>query len=396
MTVLGSQRHLFDLPEGVAYLNCAYMAPLLRGAYEQGTRGLGRKIRPWGIRPRDFFSEMDAARHDFAALLGPPASADDIAIVPGVSYAMAVACRNIPVRPGQRVLGLMDEYPSTVLSWRARAVEVGAEYVEIPRPPDLDWTVAVASAIDANTAVAALPACHWTDGVLLDLPLLASRARQVGAALVLDLTQSLGAIPFDLAAIDPDFAVAACYKWLLGPYSLGFLYVAPRRQKGSPLEHHSFGRLGTEDMSAVLDYNGDFRPGARRFDMGESANFALLPVARAAIAQLIAWGVENVRETIGRLGDEIAERTASFGLSAAPRAIRAPHYLSLRSESGFAADLTERLATENVYVSVRGGNMLRITPHVYNEQSDVDRLFRALESVLGTRVRSRKQGRPVG
>ena len=217
MSRLPSQRHLFDIPDDVAYLNCAYMSPLLRRFTEAWQRAVSRKSRPWEITPAAFFSEVGQARRLFATLLGDGAGEDDVAIVPSVSYGMAVACANLPLARGQRVLLLDEEFPSVILPWRERAREAGAEAVLLPRPADDDWTRVILEAIDQRTAVAALPALHWTDGALIDLPRVAARLREVGAALVVDATQSLGAMPFAMTAVRPDFLVAASYKWLLGP-----------------------------------------------------------------------------------------------------------------------------------------------------------------------------------
>jgi selenocysteine lyase/cysteine desulfurase len=382
MPILPSQRHLFDLPPDVAYLNCAYMAPLSHRVVAAGRVGLESKARPWEIHPRDFYELTDRARARFAALLGPPATAEDVAIVPAASYGMATACANLPLRPGQRVLTMADEFPSTILSWRQRARQAGAEFVLLPPPPDHDWTTAICSAIDERTAVAALPYLHWFTGARLDLGAIRSRLREVGAALVVDLTQSLGASPIDLGAIDPDYLVAACYKWLLGPYSVGFLYVAPRRHDGQPLEHHWFGRADSQNFAALTAYPDEYQPGARRFDVGEAANFALLPAAMAAIDQILDWGVADIAETCGALVDEIVARAAPLGLVAVPTPVRARHYVGLRARSGLPAGIAERLAAARVHVSVRGGQSLRITPHVYNDRSDVERLFEVLGPAL--------------
>lgn len=386
MTILPSQRDRFDIPRDVAYLNCAYMSPLLRHAVEVGKAALAKKTRPWDIAPGDFFTQTDQARAVFARLLGGPARADDVAIVPAASYGMAVACRNTPIARGQRVLALDEEFPSTILSWRERAREAGADFVLLPRPADDDWTRVVLAAIDQRTAAAALPHCHWIDGARLDLAAIGAKLRAVGAVLALDLTQSLGAMPLDLAAVDPDFLVAACYKWLLGPYSTGFLYVAPRRQDGVPLEHSWFSRGGAENFSGLTDYREDFAAGARRYDVGEPSNFALLPPTVAALEQLMAWGIGSISETAGALAGAIVGRGMALGLTAVPTELRAPHYVGLRRATGFPADLVTRLAGSRVYVSVRGGRTLRITPHVYNDAADVDRLFEALTAALSASV----------
>ncbi len=381
--LLPSQRALFDLPDDVAYLNCAYMSPLPRTVLALGQESLARKARPWEIAPADFFRITDRARAAFARLAGGRATADDVALVPAASYGMAVAARNLPLARGQRVLVLEGEFPSTILTWRERAREAGAELVRLPRPGADDWTGAVLEAIDSRTALAALPALHWLDGAALDLVAIRRRLREVGAALALDLTQSLGVMPFDLALVDPDFLVAACYKWLLGPYSTGFLYVAPRWQGGRPLEHNWYARQGSENFGGLIDYPESFQSGARRFDVGEPSNFALLPAATAAIELILGWGVDRLYRSIGALADEIVARCGAFGLRAVPERLRARHYVGLRSATPLPDRLTERLGAQRVYVSVRGGQTLRITPHVYNTAHDLDRLGSALARELG-------------
>ena len=380
MGILPSQRHLFDLPPDLAYFNCAYMSPLSHRVVEAGHEGLDLKRTPWNIRPADFFASTDRSRAAFARLLGAPATPNDVALVPAASYGMAVAARNLPLAQGQRVLALAEEFPSTILTWRERARATGAELVLLPRPDDLDWTRTVLEAIDERTAVAALPQVHWVDGATLDLARIGARLREVGATLALDLTQSLGALPHDLGRVDPDFLVAACYKWLLGPYSTGLLYVAPRWQQGSPLEENWFGRLNSEDFSALTDYRDGYQPGARRFDVGEPANFALLPAAVAAVEQILEWQIPAISETAGALGDEIVSRGRSVGLTNPAGALRAPHYVALRAPADLPADLAGRLAENRIFISIRGKTWLRITPHVYNEPWEVDRLFEVLDS----------------
>ncbi|HEX9894633.1 MAG TPA: aminotransferase class V-fold PLP-dependent enzyme [Gemmatimonadales bacterium] len=378
-SLLPPQRELFDIPREVSYLNCGYMSPLPRESVAVGQRAMARKARPWTIRPPDFFESTDQARAAFAQLLG--ASADDVALIPAVSYGMAVACANLPLGAGQQVLLLDEEFPSVIYPWRERARAAGAHAVLIPRPADDDWTGAVLERIDGRTAVAALPVCHWTDGALLDLPRIGTRLREVGACLAVDATQSLGALPFDLGRVRPDFLIAAAYKWLLGPYSVGFMYVAPRWQGGTPIEHNWITREGSEDFAALVQYRDGFQPGARRFDVGEPSNFALLPAATASLAQILSWNVDRIATTLAGTTAELARRAARFGFIAVDPDRRAPHYLGLRLPGGLPVGLGERLAAEQVYVSTRG-TALRITPHVYNDAGDFDRFETALEGAL--------------
>lgn len=377
---LPNQRHLFDIPDEVAYLNCAYMSPLLHSVRAAGEAGLARKAHPWEIAPRDFFSGSDALRAAFAQLIG--ARADDIALVPAASYGVSTAARNLPLGPGRHVLVVEDQFPSNVYPWLERAREAGAGVRTVPRPAAGGWTRAVLNAMDGDTAIVALPQCHWTDGGLFDLERIGAECRAHGIALSLDLTQSLGVLPFEVRKIQPDFLSCAAYKWLLGPYSIGFLYASERwQQEGRPIEHNWIQRRNAEDFARLVDYQDGFEPGARRFDMGERSNFALVPAAEAGLRQILDWGVENIIETVGAMADRIVERLQALGLRALPRTERAPHYLGLQLERGLPPGLLPALAERKVYVSVRGAS-IRITPHLYNTGADIDRLVEALEQAL--------------
>ncbi len=372
------QRELFDIPADVAYLNCAYMSPLMHSVIAAAEIGIRRKARPWTIAAADFFTESETARDLFARLIN--GRADDVAIVPAVSYGNAVASANLVVNPGQSIIVLADQFPSNVYPWRELAGERGGRLVTVARPADDDWTSAVLEAIDGDTALAALPHCHWTDGGLVDLVAVGGRLREVGAALVVDVTQSLGAMPFDVAEVQPNFLVCATYKWLLGPYSMGFLYVAPAHQQGRPLEYNWIARDGAEDFAGLVIYRDAFQGGARRFDVGERANFALMPPTIAALEQLLVWSVPEIRATLSAKTGAIAARAGELGLISAPPGRRAGHFLGLRFPSAAPARLLERLCAAGVHVSLRGDSM-RVTPHVYNSDADIDRLLAVLASV---------------
>ena len=376
---LGEQRDLFEVPEGITYLNCAYMGPQLRSAREVGERSVGRKSRPWEIAPRDFFDEVEESRDLFARLVG--GDADGVAIIPSVSYGVAVAANNVAVREGQKILVLEYQFPSNVYPWRELAAERRAEIVTVPRPADHDWTTAVLDALDEGVAVVTLPNCHWTDGSLVDLVRVGRRARAAGAALVVAAIQSLGALPFDVAEVRPDFLVAGAYKWLLGPYGVGFMYVGDGYREGKPVEHNWINRRGSEAFARVAEYRDEFAPGARRYDVGERSNFVLLPMANEALRQLLAWGVENVAETVGELTDLVEDRASELGLEAMPGENRARHMIGLKLGPNAPGDLAARLAAEGIFVSVRGASV-RISPHLYNTEEDVGRLFSGLEKAL--------------
>jgi selenocysteine lyase/cysteine desulfurase len=377
---LRRQRDLFEVPEGLAYLNCAYMSPQLRRAREIGEWAVSRKSRPWEVTPNDFFEDVEVVRTLFARLVG--GDADGVAIVPSVSYGISVAAANVPVHEGEKILILEDQFPSNVYSWRELASRSGAKLVTVPRLEDYDWTRALIEKIDTDTAVVAAPHCHWTDGSLVDLARIGERVREVEGALVVDGIQSLGALPFDVSDVRPDFLIAASYKWLLGPYGVGFMYVDEKHREGQPIEHNWINRRGSEEFSQLVDYEDAFQPGARRYDVGERSNFVLLPMAAEALRQLLDWGVENVSETIGTLTDLIEQMAEERGIATIPKERRARHMIGLMLGPGVPDDLATRLMRHDVFVSVRGPSV-RVSPHLYNTEADIDRFFDVLERVVG-------------
>lgn len=373
MPLIPCRRALFDIDEGVAYFDCAKMSPLSRAAIDAGRRGLERKAHPWDIRAEHFFDESEAVRALFARLVG--AQADDVAIVPSVSYGMAAAMANVPVAAGQTIVTLAEDFPSGILAARALAVRAEARLVTVERPAEGDWSSAILDSIDGGTALVVAPHTHWACGTLIDVEAIGRRCRSVGAALVLDTTQSTGALPLDLAAADPDYLVATAYKWMLGPYGVAFLYVAPRHQQGRPIEQAWIVRRNAHDFRSLSSYEEEFAAGARRFDMGERCNFALLPAAGAAIEQLLGWGVGNIAGTLGAKTAAIEAKLRERGIEGSPG--RAPHFLSVSFPDGPPEGIEERLAAAQVHVSLRG-DRIRITPHLYNHEADAERLFSAL------------------
>lgn len=372
---VGSQRDLFDIPDGVAYFNTANMSPLLLSVREAGERGVARRASPWLVRSADWFDDVELLRDRVAELIG--VGSDGIAFVPATSYGLAIAARNLDAAPGDRVVVLAEEYPSNYYTWRRFCRRTGAELSVVAREPGQTWTEAVISRIDDRTRVVAIPNVHWTNGALLDLAAIAAAVHDVGAAFVIDASQSLGALPLDIASLRPDFVVAVGYKWLLGPFGVGFLYVAERRRDGEPLEENWINRDGSEDFAALVDYKDAYRMGARRFDVGQRTNFGLVPMALAAVDQLLDWTVDGVASSLRPVSAEIGRRCAELGLGAPAAGDHAPHMLGIEIPREVARVLGDRLAERGVIASVRGSS-LRIAPHLHSTQNDIERLLAAL------------------
>jgi len=385
MEPLSCKRDAFGLPEGLHYLNCAYMGPLPKVTEEAGIEGIRRKRVPIDIHPDDFFRTSDELRSLFSEMVGA-GDPQRVAILPGVSYGVAVAARNLDVSPGQNVVMTHEQFPGNVHAWRRLAREHGAE-VRVATPPDgpgrgQAWNDALLSSIDSATAVVAVPHVHWTDGTRFDLIAVGRRCREVGAALVVDGTQSVGALPFDVAEVQPDALIVATYKWLLGPYSVGVGYFGPRFDGGTPLEETWIGRERSEDFQNLVHYRDGYQPGAIRYDMAERSNFALLPMAVASMKLVKEWQPARIQAYCASLTASPLEEAAALGFSVEDPCWRGAHLFGLRMPPGIdLAGLKAALERRRVAASLRG-SALRLSPNVYNDAGDLDALLEGLREAV--------------
>lgn len=377
--IIPCQRDLFDLPADVTYLNCAYMGPLSQRVLTAGQEGLAQKAHPWNITPEDFFTSIEEVRPLFGQIIG--GDSEGVALVPSVSYGMALAAANLPISTDSEIVVLAEQFPSNYYVWQELARRSDAVLKCVDRPANGAWTEALLEAVGPACDIIAVPPCHWTDGTIIDLEKVGERARQVGAALVVDGCQAIGALPVDVGRVEPDFIVTGAYKWLLGPYSQALLWVAPRWRTGSPLEHNWIIRANSRDFAGLVNYSDEFASGARRYDAGEVSNFALVPATLTALRQTLEWGVESVHQTLSQLTDRLAAGAVELGLGVAPKPHRAGHMIGLRLTGQDPKAIAAALAAARIHVSVRVDS-IRVAPHLYNDQNDIDRCLEVLAEII--------------
>jgi selenocysteine lyase/cysteine desulfurase len=381
--MLPSQRALFDIPREVCFLNAAAWSPLPLAAQEAGRTGVARKGRPWLIDAAFAGQQHERARVAAARLIN--ADPGDIALISSIAYGVATAAKALAVPAGSRVLVLQDDHSSPVLEWMTRAGAGGFTVETIERPGDGDWTRAVVAAIErrgaAPIALASISSVHWSDGGLVDLGSVGAALRARGAALLVDATHSAGVLTMDVRTLDPDFVIFPTYKWLVGPYGRAFLYVARRRQESVPLEQTSYGRRSVRAEQDTYFADTRYVTDARRFDMGERDHFITLEMASIGMEMMAAWGSAAVVERLAMLTARLADGLHGLDVVIPETRVRAPHILCLGFPGGMPGGLIERLAAESIYVAPRLGRM-RISPHVYNDEQDVDRFVAVMRRLL--------------
>ncbi|MEZ0485380.1 aminotransferase class V-fold PLP-dependent enzyme [Fibrella aquatica] len=382
---LSCQRNQYTYPADVHYLNCATRAPLSKAVTQAGFDALQLQTNPMGLTPDDFFSGGVIVRELFAQLISQP-DPDRIALIPSISYGMAVVARNLPNKPGlragQRIVLIGSEFPSDVYAWdRVSADEqLVIHTVDMPAllPAAEAWNEAILAAITADTALVVAPMIHWMYGTRFDLEAIGQRCREVGAWLAVDGTQSVGAMPFDWQAIQPDALVCASYKWLMGPYSMGLACYGPAFDEGIPLEEAWMNRLNSNQFHRLAEYQPVYLPGAYRYNVGEHTHFTQMPMLETALRQILDYQPERIQRYCQNLMADALPALEALGYQIEPENGRAHHLLGVWvPEKVDSMALSKVLQANNVSVSARG-RAIRVSPNVYNSRADVQALVEAL------------------
>lgn len=379
------QKHLFSLPNNQHYLNCSYLSPLLNSVEEAGIRGIRSKNRPWQVTPEHFFTDSNHLRTLFANLVNAE-EASNVAIMPAVSYGLATVARNIDPQKGKKIVIAGEQFPSNVYIWKRFCQEHNCELETVPAPPTPSgrgqkWNQQLLETIDQNTLLVALGNVHWADGTLFDLEVIGKKARNHNAYLVIDGTQSVGALPIDVQQIQPDALICAGYKWLMGPYSMTLGYLGPRLRGGVPLEEGWITRKDSEDFSGLVDYVDEYQPGAQRFDVGERSNFVLVPMMIEALKQILEWEPQNIQKYCQNLTNNLVKELPNHGYKIEDPNWRGQHMFGIRLPDYITTEkLQQQLIQNNIHVSVRG-SAVRISPNVYNDERDVNLLLEVLKDL---------------
>ena len=382
--MLPSQRALFDMPRDVCFLNAAAWSPLPLASQEAGRAAMARKGQPWKLPDGFQAAQYERTRKAAAALIG--ADPNDVALISSVGYGVSTAGKVLSIPRGSRVIVLENDHTSPVLEWIGRAEAGGFTVDTVKQPTDGDWTSAVLDTIErkgaAPVALASISSVHWSDGGALDLARIRDALKKQGAALLVDATHDAGVRHIDVKTLDPDFLIFPTYKWVLGPYGRAFLYVAQRHQNGVPLEQTAAARKAVNAEDTIYFRDTSYRDDARRYDMGERDHFITMEMAAIGMEMMAGWGNDAVVGRLSMLTGKLADGLGNLGVGLLDPKLRAPHILCVSFPKGMAPDLAKKLAAENVHAAPRLGR-LRISPHVYNDEADVDRFVDAFRRVAG-------------
>ncbi len=375
--MLNCQKHLFNIDADVHYINGAYMSPISKAVAEAGATATLRKLRPYTIAPNEFFSDVDRLKVLFSKIIHAQ-EPKRVAIIPSVSYGMATVAKNVNVQKGQNIIVADAQFPSNVYTWRELAKEKDLAIKTISYPIELQdnrgatWNERILENIDNQTVIVALAHLHWANGTKFDLKRISQRAHEVGALLIIDGTQSVGAMPIDVLDMGIDALICGGYKWLMGPYSLGYAYYSEYFDNGKPLEENWMARKNAEDFRRLIDYQDEYAPLSIRYDMGEKSNFINVPMGIVALQQLLDWGIENIQNYCLNLTRDAIKQWQQHGFWVEEEAHRGGHLFGIQMPSSVSVEKLQTVLNERkIHVSVRG-DFVRIAPNIYNDAADIE------------------------
>jgi selenocysteine lyase/cysteine desulfurase len=380
------QKHLFDIPEDVTYLNIASLSPSFKAVEQAGIDAVLQKSKPYTIPVSDFFDPVTELKSLFAKLIDTK-DVERIVTIPSVSYGIATVTNNIELHPKDEILVIEEQFPSNIYAWQKLAEKYNAKIVSV-KSPNLktnngkQWNADILDAITNNTAVVALGNIHWANGSIFDLKAIRQKTKTHNALLIVDGSQTIGAFPFSIQDIQPDALICAGYKWLFGPYGCAYAYYGSYFDNGEPIENNWSNRLHSENLTGLTNYESQYKPFANRYAVGESGNFIYVKMQIEALKQVIEWTPKMIQEYCKSITHDASKELANLGCTIEDETYRTHHLFGVKlPESTNINLLKTTLQKQQIFVSFRG-DFIRISCHLFTTKADFEKLINGIKTAL--------------
>lgn len=379
------KKHEFDIPEHITYLNIAAQSPSFKTINDAGLEGLMQKRRPYLITGSDYFNPTIKLKKLFAKLIDAD-NYNRVAVIPSVSYGIATVANNIVLKASDEIVIIDEQFPSNYYSWQKLADKYGAA-IKVVKSPEASnkgeqWNHDILEAINHNTALVAMGNIHWSNGTLFNLKAIRKKTKQHNALLIIDGSQSVGALPFSVKEIQPDALVCASYKWLFGPYGSAYAYYGSYFDNGNAIEENWTNRLNSEDFAGLTNFESQYKPLANRYTVGQSGNFIYIKMQIAALTQIIDWTPKAIQNFCEATTYKSVKALKTLGCEIEDSNFRTHHLFGVKVPDHINIDaLKQALKEQNIFVSFRG-KYIRLSCHLYNTEEDFSKFVSCLKSVL--------------
>ena len=365
--------------EDATYLNLAAQSPMPKVAHRAVQTAIEWKKYPHRIADSAYFEVPNRIRASIAKLIG--ASPEEIALTTGASSGMSAVAYGLTWKPGDEVLTARGEFPLQYTTWKPMEAREGI-VMKVVAPRERFITADdFLAAMTPRTRLVSVSLVRFDNAVLLDAARIAAACHAQGALLLLDVSQACGGMPLDVNVLGADFMVCAGYKWLLSPYGTGFFWARNEHtEKMRPGPFYWAAAEGAENFHSLAFENPKPVRGARRWDMAETSNYFNFAAMDASLQFVLQFGPETVEAHNRKLIDFMFERLPKDRCVAASpldSAHRGPYGCFVARSPEKTAELYQKLVNEKIITSLREGN-IRVSPHLYNTERDIDRLIAAI------------------
>ena len=369
-------REQFPVTKNKVFLNHAAQSPLPRPVAD----AIGKytdECSNFGTTSTD---ANDDGKPCFARLIG--AKPAEIALVENTSMGLNIVANMLRYPPGSNIVTTDLEYPAVVYPWLRKGLGVKVHYVK-----NVDGKVLLddmEKAVDDKTVAVAISHVEYSNGFRHNLRVLSEIVHEHGAYLIVDAIQSVGTMPMDVKRDEVDFLMAACYKWLLSPPGAAYLYVKDELIEKFEPPFVGWASVNQEVFDTVDPWdvrNLSLSKTASRFQIGTASIISLVG-ATEAMKMLLDFGTENIKRRIARLTDHLIDSIQDLGLK-----LQTPQEKPCRSGIvNFKIDqpkkLAQKLSKKGIVISARS-NGIRVAPHYYNTEEEVDKLMEEVKKAKG-------------
>jgi selenocysteine lyase/cysteine desulfurase len=362
--------------ENATYLNVAGNGPMPKVSLRAAQAAIEWKKFPQRVPDEAYFDVPNSIRASIAQLIG--AKADEIALTTGASTGMAAVAYGLSWKPGDEVITAKGEFPLQYTTWRPMEQREGLT-LKVVAPSERFITAEdLIAALSPKTRLVSVSLTRFDDGSMVDAAKLAAACHAQGTLLLLDASQCCGAIPMKVDELGADFIVCAGYKWLLSPYGTGFFWARSEYMaKMRPGPFYWTAAEGANHFGSLVFSQPKMAAGARRWDAAETASYFNLSAMAVSLEFVLRMKPETVAAHNRALMELMFERLPKdrcVPASPLDAARRGPYACFSGRTPEKTAELYKKLQAENVFVSLREGN-LRVSPHVFNTERDIDRLI---------------------
>ncbi|AXA35869.1 MAG: aminotransferase class V-fold PLP-dependent enzyme [Candidatus Sumerlaea chitinivorans] len=367
-------RSEFPIKEQYVFLNHAGVAPIPVSTQMAITEFARDAAEEGPANYAAWLHGMAQAREAAARLIN--AEPRDICFTHNTTHGILIIANSINWRPGDNIVGFAHEFPANVHPWRNLA-ERGVELRLVAEQPDYRFRLDdVIAAIDERTRLLAVSWVEYGTGVRNDIAALAQICTERGVMFFLDAIQGLGVLPLDVQEIPVDFLSADGHKWLLAPEGCGILYV--RRSRIPELNLNMCGWCGLANPQDYDNYDQPYKPDARRFEEG-SHNLMTIHALGSSLRLLLDVGLERIGARVQELTEYVIEgvRRKGYSIITPTDVASRAGIVSFIKEGISPSEIVQQLQERKILIAARRG-FLRVSPHFYNDESELDQLLDAL------------------